>query len=243
MVTNDFTEIVCDHCGTGFTGDVWVYPDHTEFEIEEPHKLSFTGDVPMYGPPEDEDYEPAEDPHSVAKEALAHLTAMVGSSGPDNDDQFTNRLIFSGAVASLEAYLGDTLINAVIGEPIVRDSLVKNNKVLGGERATAAEIATDPDILQKRIVEKLRSYLYHNLRLVMALYKDAFKINLVPEQDRRNLLFKAMERRHDCVHRNGSNKDGVKLTDFTDDYVREVIAAIEGVVDHVENERSNQLPF
>lgn len=243
MGTDDFVEISCDHCGTAYSGHVWVYSDSTELEIEEPHEFTISGDMPMYGPPDDWDYEPPDDPHSIAKEALAQLEAMVGTPGPENDEQFTNRLVFSGAVSSFEAYLGDTLINAVTDEPTVRGNILGNNSQLGGVKVTAAEIAADPEVLNKKVIRELRDILYHNLKVVIVLYRDAFGMHLIPEEEKRDLLFKAMENRHHCVHRNGRDKEGEKLTVFTDDYVREVIAAINGVVDHVERERTKDLPF
>lgn len=186
----------------------------------------------MYEP--EDDYEPADDPYSIATEALGYLSDMVGTAGPANDPQFTNRLVFAGAISSLEAYLGDTLINAVHEKPDIRNSLLKNHKELGAISVTAAELSEDPDLVTKRLIGELRGYLYHNMQRVMALYQGAFSIAMVPSKTERDVLFNAMPRRHDCVHRNGRNPQGEKLTVFTDEYVREVIAAIKAVLTHIE---------
>lgn len=242
MGVDDWTEIVCDKCKTAYSGQVYVNSGETHFEIEEPHQFEFSGDMPMYEPDE-ENYEPPDDPHSVAKEALGHLREMVGSKSPINDPQFTNRLIFSGAVSSLEAYLGDTLINAVIGQSEVRDTLLKANKQLGEIKFSAAELASDGNSIAKRIVSELRAVLYHNLKAVTVLYKDAFGLDLMPSKAQRDILFPAMVLRHHCVHRNGQDKDGNKLTDFDDAYVLKVIEAINEVIDHLEKELTKDLPF
>lgn len=233
MSTHDSTYICCDHCKTEFTGYVWVFADHTDFEIEEPDAFSFTGDMPMYAPPE-EYYDPPDDPHSVAVEALGQLSSMVGADSPANDLQFTNRLIFAGAIASFEAFLGDTLVNAVLNDEAIRNRLVQNDRKLGAIKVSAAELSGDSQVLQKRIVAELRNVLYHNLSYVLVLYKNAFDLELIPSEENRDLLFNAVQERHDCVHRNGSNKDGEKLTVFTNEYVQKVIAAINTVIDHVD---------
>lgn len=168
MATDDWIEIICGGCETAFTGQVYVNFDEASFEIEEPTKFTFVGDMPMYEP--QDDYEPAEDPYSIAVEALGHLGDMVGATGPTNDPQFINRLVFSGAISSLEAYLGDTLINAVQETADIRNALLKNYKELGAISATAVELAGDPDIITKRLIAKLRGYLYHNMQKVVALY-------------------------------------------------------------------------
>lgn len=244
MGVDDWTEIVCDNakCETAYTGQVYVSSGETHFEIEEPHQFEFSGDMPMYEPDE-EDYEPPDDPHSVAKEALGHLGAMVGTKSPINDPQFTNRLIFSGAVSSFEAYLGDTLIIAVRGQSEVREQLLKSNKLLGDLKFSASELANDPETVAKRVVAELRAVLYHNLKAVSVLYKDAFGLDLMPSKSQRDILFPAMVLRHHCVHRNGQDKEGNKLSDFTDQYVGRVIEAIGEVIDHLENKLTENLPF
>lgn len=232
MATDDWIEISCDDCAKAFTGHVYVNVGEANFEIEEPVKFSFSGDMPMYEP--EEDYEPAEDPYSIAIEALGHLRDMVGTAGPANDPQFINRLVFAGAISSFEAYLGDTLINAVQEKDNIRTALLKNYKELGAISATAAELAEDPGIVTKRLIAKMRGYLYHNMPRVLSLYQGAFAISIVPSKFERDVLFNAMPRRHDCVHRNGRNTQGEKQTVFTDEYVQEVIAAINAVVTHIQ---------
>jgi len=244
MAVDDVTEIVCEGCDTEFYGHVFVNAGSADFEIEEPHKFSITGEMPMYGPEEDDYFfNTPDDPYSIAREALGQLSSMIGKPGPDNDFQFMNRLVFVGAVSTMEAYLGDTLINAVQAEADIRTNLLKNNQKLGDEKITAAELAVNPDAMAHRIVIKLREFLYHNLQAVSALYKDAFDIGLTPSKTESDILFQAMSKRHDCVHRNGRNKDGEKLNDFTDDYVIKVVDTITKVVDHVEDQRTGPLPF
>lgn len=234
MTSHDQTEIACDQCETVYTGYVWVHADSTQFEIEDPHTFEFSGDMPMYWPPEEVDYEPADDPHSIAKEALGHLTSLVGAPSPDNDLQFTNRLVFSGGVSCLEAYLGDTLINAVREDASVRSKLVSKNKKLGKLKISAADLAADPEVMTKIVTRYLRDLLFHNLSMANALYVDAFGVKLFPSDAEANLLFPAMQYRHHCVHRNGSDKDGNKINIFDDAYVDSVLNAVIGVVDHIE---------
>lgn len=241
MATDDWIEIECGKCEIAFTGHVYVNFGDASFEIEEPTKFSFVGDMPMYEP--EDDYEPAEDPYSIAMEALGHLGGMVGTAGPDNDPQFISRLVFSGAVSSLEAYLGDTLINAVQEMAEVRNALLKNYEELGAISATAAELAEDPNIVTKRLIAKLRGYLYHNLQRVMALYQGAFAISIIPTKAERDILFHAMSHRHDCVHRNGRNPQGEKLAVFTHEYVQDVIVAIKAVVTRIEFRGGEDVPF
>jgi len=243
MAVDDQCDITCDGCDLEYFGHVWVGPGDATFEIEEPHEFTIHGDMPSYSPDPEDYYEPADDPHSIAREALGQLKSMIGTKGPVNDPQFMNRLIFAGAVSSFEAYLGDTLINAVQDEKDVQTNLLKENRIMGEEKFTAAELASDPDAVSKRIVSKLKDILFHNLSTATSLYAAALGIELMPEDQAKSKLYIAMKKRHDCVHRNGSDKDGNKLDDFTDEYVHETLDAIIAVIDRVEMERLAELPF
>lgn len=237
MSTFDQIDIVCKNCDTVYFGHVWSSVGDTYFDIEEPEAFTFHGDMPMFWPPE-QDYDPPDDPQSIAEEALSHLRTMAGTEGPASDPQFVNRLVFSGAISCFEAFLGDTLIGAFQEDPVVRTSLLTNNPVLGKIGVSAAELALDSDALTKRIVRELRGYLYHNLVTVIELYRDGFGIDIAPEKSDRDILFKAIENRHHCVHRNGNDQSGNKLDLFDKDYVETVISSIEKCIRHIESERT-----
>jgi len=191
MGSDDWIEVQCDGCEVSYSGTVYVHSDSTQFVLQEPEVFEFQGDMPRYEPSEidDLDYEPPDDPASIALEALNQLYDMVGAESPANDPQFTNRLIFAGAISCFEAYLGDTLINAVQEDTVVRASLVEKNAKLGAIKATAAELSKDPEVLSKRIVKELRGILYHNLSVVTALFRDAFGVELLAQEQQKQIFF------------------------------------------------------
>jgi hypothetical protein len=90
--------------------------------------------------------------------------------------------------------------------------------------------------MDTKVREYLRSILYHNLQKVDFLYKTALQtpiLNLA--QDRAELL-KAVILRHDCVHRNGFDKDGNELTIFTKQFVQATADLIKGFVAEIEKQ-------
>ena len=243
ITQTDFIEIVCESCGLTINGSITNDSAFVTAELDDYPELDIEVDAPdQFDDPYD-DYFPPSDPYSIAKEALGHLNSMIGTPSPANDLQFTNRLVFSGAISLFEAYLGDTLINAVRNHPDTRDTLLKNNSVFGDLKVSAADLANDPDIVTKHVVRDLKAILFHNLKVVTALYKDALSITLIPAKETRDALFQAVALRHDCVHRNGQDKDGKKLDVFSDQFVRDVLAAIDRVIDHIETETIERLPF
>jgi hypothetical protein len=63
----------------------------------------------------------------------------------------------------------------------------------------------------------LRNMVWHNLAKANAMYRAAFDIDLFKllGDENKAILLRAVEHRHDCVHRNGTDKEGKKLDVFT----------------------------
>jgi hypothetical protein len=57
-------------------------------------------------------------------------------------------------------------------------------------------------------------------------------LNLTPNKAE---LFTAVKLRHDCVHRNGFDKDGNELTVFTKAFVSETADLVRDFVESIEN--------
>ena len=238
-------ELTCDSCDTTFTGTVFVTPGDAQFEMTDPKAFDVDGDIPAY---ERDPYEwipPLDDPANVAIEALDQLAEMVRepeTSWDRADPQFSNRLVFAGAVSVLEAYLGDTMVRHALDEPTVRQKLATKNTVLRDIKVSLAELASNPDVLTKRVTAQLRQVMYHQLKAVIAIYRDAFDIELVEDAAKRDQLFEAVRLRHLCVHRNGQDDEGDKLHVFDAEYVGATVALIRETVVDVEHRVRASVP-
>ena len=94
---------------------------------------------------------------------------------------------------------------------------------------------------QRRVREYLRGILYHNLAKVDYLYGTAVGIPILSLAGDKALLFEVITRRHDCVHRNGFDKDGKKLTVFTKQYVQDTADLIKDFVEKIEGVNLNHV--
>jgi hypothetical protein len=164
-----------------------------------------------------------------------HLAGeLLANHGGDSGNHLMNRMVFAHHLTAMEAYLGDTLIGGTLGNPEALERIMKNAKDLKDERFTLAQIAATPDIVTNKVQEHLRGIMYHNLKKVDALYDIAFQFRILPLMDDRPALFDAVMLRHDCVHRNGFDKDGKELTVFTKQFVQETADKIKAFVIKVE---------
>lgn len=257
IVGDDYAELTCDGCDLTFSGHAWSNQGEVRFEMEEPKSFEAQGDMPMYEPDPEDLYllPPPDDPHGIAREALDGLRNLIdaGNDARLGDPQFRNRLVFSGAVAVLEAYFGDTIRNVIQRD---RDALVRfatANDVMRKTSlsVTMSEVEADPDVLRQTVEDRLRkavdanlrSVLYHNLKKVIAIYKDAGGIELTARAEELKELFRYMEFRHDCVHRNGASQGGEKHTVFDEAFVILAIERVERTIDHVEEQVSDNMSF
>jgi hypothetical protein len=176
----------------------------------------------------------SEDPHSIYLDSYHHAGDLLADEGSDDGGHLTNRLIFAHHVAALEAYLSDTLLKAVMKDQDAMKRLVVGNKDIASEKYTIADVISNPNFVSEKVTNYLRSILYHNLAKVDALYRLALRVPVLDDKVDRDKLFRAIEHRHDCVHRNGMSKDGERLRIFTTVYVQDVADHIRSLIDRLE---------
>lgn len=163
-----------------------------------------------------------------------HTGDLLADYGGDSGGHLVNRMIFSHQITAMEAYLADRLINQVERDPKAFRRLLGQDEELAKEKFTLAEISRDPALVGKRVREYLRSIQYHNLAKVDVLYNIALGVrilNLITDKPR---LFKAVLLRHDCVHRNGFDKEGNELRIFTKVFVQETADLIKAFIENIE---------
>ena len=181
------------------------------------------------------DYDLPDNPFTIFMESYHRTGDLLADYGGDSGAHLVIRMIFSQQITALEAYLGDTLIKTVLVDKGAMNRLLKNDNELSKERVLLTEIADDPSLVENRVREYLRSIVYHNLVRVDFLYRSALGIRMLGLVRDKALLFTAIMQRHDCVHRNGFDKDGKILTVFTKQYVQDTADLIRSFVEKIEH--------
>ncbi len=143
-------------------------------------------------------------------------------------------MVFSHQVTALEAYLGDTLLKEVMADTGAMQRLIDQDDDLAKEKFTLAEISKEAGLVERKVREHLRSILYHNLAKVDVLYNIALGVRILTLAGDKKSLFKAVLLRHDCVHRNGFDKDGNELKVFTKAFVQNTADLIKAFVEDIE---------
>jgi hypothetical protein len=178
-----------------------------------------------------------DNPFTIFSASYQQTSDLLTNHGKDAGTYLLNRMVFSHQITALEAYLCDTLLNEVLRDNDAIARLMQKNSDLAQMKFTLTEIAENPNLVEEKVREYLRSVLYHNLAKVNVLYGIALQLRILPpvESDKKD-LFETVSLRHDCIHRNGFDKNGTELTVFTRQFVQQKSDLIKGFVDKIEKE-------
>ncbi|MFY1713327.1 hypothetical protein J3366_17755 [Tritonibacter mobilis] len=231
-------EAEIDHPELGdLTWGLWEYP----IGIEN-HNITYVGEHEVvedfdygleHGEPEFDDwldYEAPTNPYLVFMNSYHHTGDLLADHGGVRGDHLVNRMIFSQQITALEAYLGDTLLNEVMRDKVAMQRLIDQDEDLGKVKLTLSDVSKDPDLVMRKVRTHLRGVMYHNLKKVDVLYNIALGIRILDLVADRANLFKAILLRHDCVHRNGFDKEGNPIDVFTKAFVQDTADMIRAFV-------------
>jgi hypothetical protein len=240
-------EAVVEHPELGkLTWSLWEYPEgienYSQTDVGE-HEVIEDFDYGLEHVSEPDiwvDYALPDDPFATFMDSYHRTGDLLADYGSDDGTYLLNRLIFSHQITALEAYLGDALMKIVLADKSAMTRLMTNDKEIAKKRFSLVDIAGDPSLVETVIREYLRSILYHNLKRVNFLYRAALGIRILSFVRDEALLFKAIKQRHDCVHRNGFDKEGQELAVFTKQYIQSTSDLIKDFVEKIEHQLRSQ---
>ena len=138
-------------------------------------------------------------------------------------------MIFGHIVSAVEGYLSFTFIDEVMRSEDRLKKLVETDPEFSKRKFTMKEFFQKQEDLKEDVKSYLKGLIFHNLSKVKVLYKNVLGI----EFGNTDYLYKAIEKRHDCVHRAGYNKDGDHLRINTIE-IKELIEDCTKLIDLIE---------
>jgi len=246
MTSEGETQAQCSECEAWFSAYVYNSASSCDVTLDEYPNTNVVADFAFFSPPDEEDWldrNPPTDPYSVFTESMNQLAKFLIEHGENNGDHIVNRMIFTQQVSAFEAYLGDTLLRAVQAKPKALSQLLTKDTEVNAQKFTLAQVAANPNLVSEKVAAYLKSILYHNLAKVHFLYGAALNVQILTDDDDNDNLMKAIQYRHDCVHRNGKDNDGNPLEVFTEDYIRRTGQLMRALVKRIELEVWGPSPF
>lgn len=204
----------CPHCQNLYSFEInaWEYPIgilDSEDSKSEGVKLDYEVDVAQE--PEDdwgdswEYIEPSTFDEFNA--TMQKLRGMLESDLVLTNDIFL-KMVDAFAVTAMEAYLSGTLIEKIKQNEKYLLNAAQKIDDLKDEKMSLYEVVQNPSEAKERIFAKLYEFMYHNLPKIKGIYETVFGIKIdYPLKD----LMAIVHRRHNIIHRNGKDKDGVEI--------------------------------
>lgn len=138
------------------------------------------------------------------------------------------RQLYITAIGALETFLSETFINVTNENSDYFRNFVETYPNFKERKFQLNEIYGEYDKLQDTAKKEMLEVIYHNLAKVRNMYVSTFKIEFPDISE----LSKAVNTRHDLVHRNGKTKDGADVT-VNKEIVTELLNQISNFVEHI----------
>ena len=137
-----------------------------------------------------------------------------------------------------EAYLCDTFLNLVFLDEDNQRLFLKQHVDMKKLSVPVSELLahndlTAAEIIKMKITQTIKGTLFHNLPKTVALFR-MYGIKIFQDENEKDELFKAVEYRHHCVHRNGRDKEGNKLDVYTKAYAQNIASAMMSSASFIE---------
>lgn len=143
-------------------------------------------------------------PHGNYLREISNIRKLLNTE--TDDAAYFSLLVMSHAhtVATLEAYLATIFIQNVTQSDSLIKKTIEADKELSKMKLTLKQFYDEEESVKKIVTNHLGDLVFHNMPKVTPLFEKVLNI----EFGNIDWLYKAVEKRHHCVHRAGLDKDG-----------------------------------
>lgn len=223
--THEWTVAILKRQGGGYTAAVVEDPE-IEVSLEVDDHADFW-----------EEPEPEPNSYEIFRIAMREWDRNVDELSAPNGHSSRNRMLFVTLYSIVESYFSDAINGNAILEPAVEKELLRTKGLgLGDIKISLPTILEKPDIVRERIGIALKGLSYHKIQVVDTLSKLIFEKTILPKDSKdRALVIGSVQKRHDCVHRNGLDTAGHRHVDITPQYLRTMGRTFEEMASALED--------
>ncbi len=208
--TENYGEAVCPNpkCGKEFTIDIFSTFSGGSGCINE---LPDDKSVEIIETP-DPDYETEYD--AIFSNTDFFLTFQTEINNLDELNKITlpnplvemvlKRQIFVGVITAMEAYLSAAFIHTTLNKDEYTEKFVATFKAFKDRKITLSEVFKVHKTIKDFCKKEMLDIVYHRLSVVKNMYKDTLNVDIGDIAE----VAKAVNIRHDLVHRSGATKEG-----------------------------------
>jgi len=170
--------------------------------------------------------------HSTFLKNMESIKTLLEVDAPQGTVSVFNNLLFANAITALETFLGDAFVNTVMAHGDLVRKFVETTKEFKTKTIPVSDIYKKMDLMMTDVKSHLVGQIWHRLPKVKEIYKATLEIEFTPDISK---ILKAIETRHDIVHRNGKCKDGACVNIEKEDVVV-LLKDLEEFVKHLDSQ-------
>lgn len=211
--------VTCFGCNTQFDGEVITDWGRCEITLDEHPDVEIDAD-PIQGSEFDQDddhdyYEWLEQQERETRpvfmtfsKTLEDVRALTAEVTTRERSQMLARMLLAQSITALEVFLADSLISTVAGNEAVQARLLRSKSLKIGEtNVQLSDLIGVVDVAKTMLIKKLQAVSFHNLAKVASLYRVGLKFDIMPKGEALECVQTGIRLRHDCVHRNGIDRN------------------------------------
>lgn len=154
--------------------------------------------------------EPSEQLH-ILNRHLDSASELLKIDIEPNNAFSLNVMIYGHVVAATEGFLSSVFIKTTLGSEDLIRRLVETDSAFSNMKFSMSQIFEKRESIKETVAIHLKKLIFHDLKKIKPMYQSVLGHDLGDI----SWLFKAVLKRHDCVHRAGYDKDGNQLA-FSD---------------------------
>lgn len=175
---------------------------------------------------------------AVFEQSANDVSQLLGQGRAFGNQDLLAKVLFANVITALEAYLSDAFVYTVISFPPLIRRLVESDPELQKRKLDLKDLFRRYDGIKEEVSEYLEGLMYHNLAKVRELYKSTLRVEFPKEMGN---IFRAIEDRHDIVHRNGRRRTG-EIVELDFDAVKQLLESARAFVKQVDIQVKNVYP-
>ena len=157
------------------------------------------------------------EPLSNLKHCIKTLEQLLEIEYNENFRETIYNMITANCITILEAFLSEYLLSKVLNDNILIRKAIENIDDFKDRKISIDKIFLEYEQIKITIKVYFSNLNYHNLPKISKIYELIFD-----KKFPKNIggIYRMIEYRHDIIHRNGKNKEGVKIRINKEDIIK-----------------------
>jgi RiboL-PSP-HEPN len=173
--------------------------------------------------------------------SIANIRKLVETPIDPAEEQFFRRMLYASVITALETYLSDRFVSSITNNPEKLRKFVETFPRFKKESIKVSDTFKKSGSLEREVkLILLGEILWHRLIVVANMFHATFGVDF-PDPKALAELLRAVEVRHDLVHRSGKNKDGAEHT-ITPEDIEKVVVESETLVKWIDCQHEKFIP-